>query len=103
MILTSTGIYLNPRSRNVGEFQCRQFPRASGYPEDPATGIAANALAASLKKSGRSNYQSYKKVQGVAMGITVEDVLLVGNIADLRCCGNVELDEREQIEVAECE
>ena len=29
----------------VLRYECRQFPRASGYPEDPATGIAAAALA----------------------------------------------------------
>lgn len=36
----------------VLRYECRQFPRASGYPEDPATGIAAAALAASLRKRG---------------------------------------------------
>lgn len=51
----------------------RQFPRSSGYPEDPATGIAAGALAASLHKrqimsneeeSGDSIYDVF---QGTAM------------------------------------
>ena len=36
------------RSRHLS-FECRQFPRSSGYAEDPATGIAAAALAASLQ------------------------------------------------------
>eukprot|EP00521_Asterionellopsis_glacialis_P011638 CAMPEP_0195309230 /NCGR_PEP_ID=MMETSP0707-20130614/38635_1 /TAXON_ID=33640 /ORGANISM="Asterionellopsis glacialis, Strain CCMP134" /LENGTH=317 /DNA_ID=CAMNT_0040373527 /DNA_START=12 /DNA_END=965 /DNA_ORIENTATION=+ len=104
--LQSTGIYLYTRS-NVGEFQCRQFPRASGYPEDPATGIAASALAVSLKLSGRANYPTFNILQGIAMGrpskIIVEDVLLVGDIADLRCCGNIELEEREEIVIEENE
>ena len=64
----------------VLQYECRQFPRASGYPEDPATGIAAAALAASLRKRGigapkdedmdeedlmRHRYEFY---QGTAMG-----------------------------------
>jgi len=35
----------------VSSWEARQFPRASGYPEDPATGIAAAALAACLAKN----------------------------------------------------
>jgi len=35
-------------------FECRQFPRSSGYEEDPATGIAAAALAASLHFSNNN-------------------------------------------------
>ena len=50
----STGVYLycpvDSGERNQ-EFECRQFPRAS-YPEDPATGVAAAALAASLRSRG---------------------------------------------------
>jgi predicted PhzF superfamily epimerase YddE/YHI9 len=56
-------------------FECRQFPRFSGYSEDPATGIAAGALAASFRKrqlmcpsgesGGNSNYDIH---QGTAMG-----------------------------------
>ena len=60
----------------VLRYECRQFPRASGYPEDPATGIAAAALAASLRKRGfgvprdekdtkRYRYEFY---QGTSMG-----------------------------------
>lgn len=63
----------------IGEFECRQFPRASGYPEDPATGIAAAALAASLNhrrdKSSNNetnaslqNEKGYLFHQGTAMG-----------------------------------
>lgn len=33
----------------VVSWECRQFPRFSGYPEDPATGVAAGALAVSLE------------------------------------------------------
>ena len=85
----STGVYLYaPRNINRSEgsgqkwsscyeYECRQFPRSSGYPEDPATGIAAAALAASLQFGtcgsqegspqdvATSNYEIY---QGTAMG-----------------------------------
>ncbi len=45
----STGLYpfaINPDEPNL--YHARQFPRASGYPEDAATGIAATALAFGL-------------------------------------------------------
>lgn len=45
----STGLYpfaVNPDEPNL--YHARQFPRASGYPEDAATGIAATALAFGL-------------------------------------------------------
>ena len=44
----------------------RQFPRASGYPEDPATGVAAAALALAFHTlTGQSSAKFY---QGTAMG-----------------------------------
>lgn len=49
----STGLYpyaISDRERQV--FDARQFPRASGYPEDAATGIAASALAFGLLSNG---------------------------------------------------
>jgi Phenazine biosynthesis-like protein len=58
----------------------RQFPRASGYPEDPATGIAAAALAVSLHHAERLAPTRFKFYQGTAMGkaslIVVENVQL---------------------------
>jgi predicted PhzF superfamily epimerase YddE/YHI9 len=48
----STGLYLYDSSasvaKNDGVIECRQFPKFSGYAEDPATGIAAGALVACL-------------------------------------------------------
>ena len=60
----------------VLRYECRQFPRASGYPEDPATGIAAAALAASLRKRGfgtpvddkDTRQYRYEFYQGTSMG-----------------------------------
>ena len=58
-------------SRGARSYECRQFPRLSGYPEDPATVITAAALAATLqigpdddKSSTIVNYDIY---QGTAM------------------------------------
>ena len=71
----STGVYVyTPRkdgARGARSYECRQFPRSSGYPEDPATVITAAALAATLqigpdddKSSTIVNYDIY---QGTAM------------------------------------
>jgi PhzF family phenazine biosynthesis protein len=46
-LLGSTGLYPYAQTGN-GQFDARQFPRSSGYPEDAATGIAASALSYGL-------------------------------------------------------
>jgi PhzF family phenazine biosynthesis protein len=56
-----------------GNVQARQFPKRAGYNEDPATGVAASALGAYLAAHqvfGHSGdgWQSYRVIQGVAMG-----------------------------------
>ncbi len=115
----STGVYLYAkRSSEVNGYECRQFPRSSGYPEDPATGIAAAALAASLRfgvvdsedqqeaESVNQNADSsiYNIYQGTAMGrpslIQVID-LERGNNGKLsfRLQGRVEIDSSTTIEV----
>lgn len=84
--IDSTGIYLystfgkgeieNAAANNINlAFECRQFPRSSGYPEDPATGIAAGALAASLHKrqimsdhNEENGHSIYDVFQGTSMG-----------------------------------
>ena len=66
----STGLYpfaLSDEDANIVE--ARQFPKASGYAEDPATGIAAAALAFGLLAAGRIGAEDWLKVlQGRAMG-----------------------------------
>lgn len=47
-VIGSTGLYPFAAGDAPGRFHARQFPRASGYPEDAATGIAAAALAFGL-------------------------------------------------------
>eukprot|EP00873_Tetraselmis_striata_P005464 jgi/Tetstr1/425728/TSEL_016148.t1 len=67
--MDSTGIYLHsPICKDLLDFECRQFPRASGYPEDPATGVAAMALALSLRATGLGGASpSFSFHQGRAM------------------------------------
>ncbi len=49
----STGLYpYAPVDAGRQIFDARQFPRASGYPEDAATGIAASALSFGLLANG---------------------------------------------------
>ena len=75
-VSTSTSVALHSTS---GSWECRQFPRSSGYPEDPATGIAAAALAASLYTQGLV-LKEYSMYQGTYMDrpslIQVVDLLL---------------------------
>jgi len=54
--LDVTGFYpftLRPRAPGRADAEARQFPRRAGYPEDPATGVAAAALGAYLVRHGR--------------------------------------------------
>jgi enamine deaminase RidA (YjgF/YER057c/UK114 family) len=51
--LGSTGLYpfaVSNRDTASPAVSARQFPKSSGYPEDPATGIAATALAWGLRE-----------------------------------------------------
>lgn len=74
--IDSTGLYLYDSSSTMN-IECRQFPKSSGYAEDPATGIAAGALVASLHsrhlKKNRDNggdgigVSSTTVLQGTAM------------------------------------
>ena len=85
----STGLYpyavLDPAARS---FEARQFPRASGYPEDPATGIAATALAFGLLSEGlvAPDDRIIRVFQGRAMGRLSELRVRIG-FADGRPVG----------------
>jgi PhzF family phenazine biosynthesis protein len=67
----STGIYaFAPSTDGRCDFAARQFPLRVGFVEDPATGIAAGALAAYLDSRGiapRSTTSGYRIGQGRAM------------------------------------
>ena len=56
-------------SKDVLELEARQFPKASGYPEDAATGIAASGLAYALERNGVLEVgEEVIVLQGMAIG-----------------------------------
>jgi predicted PhzF superfamily epimerase YddE/YHI9 len=124
----STGLYLySPSLDEDGAWECRQFPRASGYAEDPATGVAAAALAVALRlgsSGGNGNgiiLTHYKFYQGTAMGkpslIMVDDLQIQDendsssdtngregmNVnkkrLSYRLLGRIEIDDQEEINI----
>ena len=103
--IESTGVYLycNNASEShldVLTYECRQFPRDSGYPEDPATGIAAAALASSIysRKFSDDSEVRFEIIQGTAMGnkSLINIVIKGGNV---RCSGLVEIDSKVPLQV----
>ncbi|MGI4856558.1 MAG: PhzF family phenazine biosynthesis protein [Janthinobacterium lividum] len=69
--LSSTGLYPFAVQEDAARvLQARQFPRASGYPEDAATGIAAAALLYGGRHYGLfpEGAQGITVRQGIAMG-----------------------------------
>jgi PhzF family phenazine biosynthesis protein len=67
----STGLYPYATADATARiFDARQFPKASGYPEDAATGIAAAALLFGLLENGqaRVSEEPITVRQGRAMG-----------------------------------
>lgn len=94
----TTGFYPYAQDLEHGQpvFFARQFPRRAGYPEDPATGVAASALSAYL-----TNYKilpivegwnSFTIKQGEAMGkpsvIVPACFVANGEITRTRVSGN---------------
>ena len=116
---STTGLYLYAAVPDEPDaWECRQFPRASAYPEDPATGIAASALAVALRhQSGTMSTERqvpshYKFYQGTAMGrpsvIVVEDLQFHDKDKDgstevqevsFRLLGQVQIDQQDEIEM----
>lgn len=71
----TTGFYPFTRGgdKDAGHAQARQFPKRAGYNEDPATGVAACALAAYFVQYGvfgekREGWHNFTVEQGHAMG-----------------------------------
>lgn len=98
--LKSTGLYLYTPIGSMESltFEARQFPRFSGYPEDPATGIAAAALISSIHKTNRVIMESlyFKVNQGTVMGKPSQiGVKVTEN--EIVCAGDVEIDEEKFI------
>ncbi|RVT97744.1 PhzF family phenazine biosynthesis protein [Rhodovarius crocodyli] len=90
----STGLY--PFAMGAGgTAHARQFPRASGYPEDAATGIAATALYAGLRTLGAAPPRLVVR-QGEAMGRPSEINVHAAADGGLRLSGRVEMLEEGQ-------
>lgn len=95
----STGLYPYAPSGDR-QVDARQFPRSSGYPEDPATGIAATALAFGLLADGFVDTDESPVVvrQGRAMGrpsrISVQFDVAAGQVRGCWLGGSVTLTQR---------
>lgn len=105
--IDSTGIYLYSKvqSSHNNQYEARQFPRASGYSEDPATGIAAAALVCSLEK--RNVYSGDSSIQGRSQYIINQGTAMKKNsrcniaLDDqwIYCSGVVEVDNEYHVEL----
>lgn len=71
----STGLYPFAPGREAASFHARQFPKAAGYPEDAATGIAATALAFGAARLGL--------LDAGAAGITVRQGEALGRPSEI--------------------
>jgi PhzF family phenazine biosynthesis protein len=72
--LNSTGLYPYAKISDTS-FSARQFPKSSGYLEDPATGIAATSLICGLLHRGIVKAETVEPIrvrQGWAMGMPSE-------------------------------
>ena len=98
----TTGVY--PYAEEQGKhghlvFYARQFPKRAGYPEDPATGVAASALGAYLVENRlaplHDGWNRFTVMQGFAMHrpskINAEVQLEHGKIVGTRVTGSAEI------------
>jgi len=79
--LRSTGLYpYISLDLEKKKFEARQFPKDSGYIEDPATGIAAAALAYGLLANGLITTHDVK----LNRGLTVYQGRFMGNLSQIK-------------------
>ena len=87
--LDVTGFY--PFAPRGNDLAARQFPRRSGYDEDPATGVAAAGLGAYLARDAPDGWHRWRIAQGRAMGrpslITAEALVTNGRVSATRVGG----------------
>jgi PhzF family phenazine biosynthesis protein len=96
--IQSTGLYIySPHENGTNSFEARQFPRASGYPEDPATGIAAAALSATIHKR-ISGMRDFTIFQGRAMGKPSRIGVRLCE-SKILCSGDVEIDVEKNLDI----
>ncbi len=99
----TTGFYPYVLERDAGApvFFARQFPKRAGYPEDPATGVAASALGAYLVHHRilpvQEGWNRFTVFQGFAMGrpsVIASDVFVQnGAIVKTQVRGSARLEE----------
>jgi trans-2,3-dihydro-3-hydroxyanthranilate isomerase len=99
--LDVTGVYPFTREARGADAAARQFPVRAGYDEDPATGVAAAALAAYLA-DGEDGWHAFRIAQGRAMGrpsvIEAQALRDGGTVTATRVGGTaVEVGEREPL------
>lgn len=97
----TTGFYPFAMEQEDGQpvFYARQFPKRAGYPEDPATGVAASALGAYLAQHRvtalRDGWNRFVVMQGFAMhrpSILLSDIELSGGkIVHTRVAGTARM------------
>jgi PhzF family phenazine biosynthesis protein len=103
----NTGFYTFTLATRQPDFDvdARQFPLRAGYPEDPATGVAACALAAYLTRyqGGKEGWNGYQIGQGFAMSrpsvIRAEAFVENGAITATRVGGNARILGEETFQV----
>lgn len=98
----TTGFYPYAQETENGRpvFYARQFPKRAGYPEDPATGVAASALSAYLTERRilpvREGWNAITVKQGEAMGkpsvIGAACFVENGTITKTKVTGSARLD-----------
>ena len=104
----NTGFYAFTLETRRPQFDidARQFPLRAGYPEDPATGVAACALASYLvvNREGKEGWNGYQIAQGFAMDrpsvIRAEAFVQDGRITATRVGGNALIMSDETVEIS---
>jgi len=102
----TTGLYpFAPVSIGEDIYAARQFPKRAGYEEDPATGVAACALAAYLAQyhSKKDGWDSFEILQGRAMGrpsrLVAQALAQDGSIRETKVTGKAEILSRENCQL----
>ena len=107
----TTGFYpftINTR-KEIFDVEARQFPKNAGYPEDPATGVAAGALSSYLTNytilptCRKKNTFKYKIGQGIDMKrpsiIYTENKVESNEIAKVLVGGEAEIVKKEHLTI----
>jgi PhzF family phenazine biosynthesis protein len=103
----TTGVYpfSSVRTKDNGIYAARQFPKRAGYNEDPATGVAACALASYLTQyqTKKEGWNSFEILQGHAMGrpsrLTAKALSQDGSVRETKVTGTADILNRESVPI----